>query len=164
MEKEIFNNYSISNTGIIKSKFTGKEMKQYISNVGYSAVRLTIEKGKTKLFHVHVLIAIAFLDYSLSSNLVVDHKNNIRTDNRLENLQLVTRRLNNTKEFTGKVKYPGVHIEKGRRHYRARIKNKDKYLSLGSYLDPKDAYRAYMKSLKEIDIQAYNYYKDIFGE
>lgn len=159
MEWRKYNNYLISSTGEIKSLITNKIMKQYVSNVGYPAVRLTLEPKKTKLFHVHQLIAIVYLDYFAESGLVVDHINNIKTDNRLENLQIISRRLNNTKELTGKIKYPGVQQDKGRRHYRARIKIDGKYKSLGSFLSQEAAYAAYMRALKTVDLQAYKYYK-----
>lgn len=159
MEWRKFNNYMISSTGEIKSLISNKVMKQYISNVGYPAVRLTIESKKSKLFHVHQLIAIVFFDYSVESGLIVDHINNIKTDNRVENLQVISRRLNNSKECRGKIKYPGVQQDKGRRHFRARIKIDGKYKSLGSFLSQEEAYAAYMRALKTVDLQAYKYYK-----
>lgn len=45
---------------------------------------------------VHVLVAMAFLDFKPNKQvLTIDHKNGVRTDNRLENLQIVTQRENN---------------------------------------------------------------------
>lgn len=73
--------YKISNTGkIIGVK--GKELSQYPKK-GYLYVKMM---GKTCL--VHRIIAETFLE-NWSDNLTVDHINGIRTDNRVENLQLL---------------------------------------------------------------------------
>ena len=58
------------------------------------------ENGKKKRYHVHVLMAITFLDLALachgvgSDSLQVDHKDGNKRNNSLENLEVVTKREN----------------------------------------------------------------------
>ena len=67
---------------------------------GYMHVRLS-RNGKQRLYKVHVLVGMAFLGYSTSqynrkdiNSLVIDHINGIKSDNRVENLRIVTQRKN----------------------------------------------------------------------
>ena len=162
--KTIFNNYIIYENGKIINSKTNRVLKHTLGSHGYKTVSIRCENAKYKNLLLHRLLAFAFLGLDLNSKLVVDHINNDKLDNELTNLQIVTRRLNNTKEFDGKTVYPGVHMDKGRKMYRARIKKEGKYLHLGSYSTPIEAYRSYLTSLKRVDLQAYNYYINIFGE
>lgn len=62
---------------------------------GYVHVRLLKEKHYT-LFKVHQLVGLVFLGYNRKNveKLVLDHVNGIKTDNRLENLEIVTKKEN----------------------------------------------------------------------
>lgn len=61
-----------------------KELQQFLKN-GYLAVRLC-KDGKHKAHYVHRLVATAFIDNP--DNLPqINHKNENRTDNRIENLE-----------------------------------------------------------------------------
>lgn len=62
---------------------------------GYVHVRLLKEKEYT-LYKVHQLVGLVFLGYDRKNDegLVLDHVNGIKTDNRLENLEIVTRKEN----------------------------------------------------------------------
>ncbi len=60
-------------------------------------VRLGITGGKSELFKVHQLVATAFLNYDRSKydrhdirSLVVDHIDGDKTNNKLDNLEVVT--------------------------------------------------------------------------
>lgn len=70
-----------------------RELKQRKHPTGYRYVGLyyTNEKGERsrKWFRVHRLCYEAFTG-KISEGLVVDHKNEIKFDNRVENLQLLT--------------------------------------------------------------------------
>jgi hypothetical protein len=71
-----------SNGGL--NLWKGKELKQCLRN-GYKAVHLC-KDGKHKSYYVHRLVAIAFIDNP--DNLPqINHKNENRTDNRIENLE-----------------------------------------------------------------------------
>lgn len=97
--------YEASDQGRIKSLNYGgtgktKVMKPTIDRFGYLRLGLT-KDGKTKKFRVHRLVFSAF-NGPIPEGFVVDHVNNARADNRLENLQLLTQRDNARKALLGR--------------------------------------------------------------
>lgn len=75
-------NYSISSTGLVKNNRTGRILKPWLSD-GYEVVRFN--KGG-KSYRVHRLVALSFLD-QINGLTIINHKNGIRNDNRVENLE-----------------------------------------------------------------------------
>lgn len=101
--------YQASSEGRIKSidrvvdhelngptKYRGQLLSTKISNTGYLMVGLTV-KGKSKNLTVHRLVAYAFL--GADPKMTVNHKNGIRTDNRINNLEYLTIGENNTHSY-----------------------------------------------------------------
>lgn len=93
---EGYENYSVSNTGLVRNDLTGKILSPHKISKGY--LRLNLCKNGTQKKHlVHRLVAIAFVPNP--NNLeTVDHINSIKADNRAENLQWLTSP-GNTKKF-----------------------------------------------------------------
>lgn len=95
--------YFVSKTGDVLSLVFGtpKLMNSFKSRTGYLIVRLVIEHGKQKTFPVHRLVVMAFTLESdeWPENMVTDHINGNKTDNRLENLELVTNQENLRRAF-----------------------------------------------------------------
>ena len=86
--------YQVSNWGNVKSlnyKRTGKEkiLRPCKDGNGYLYVVL-FENGKYKLYKVHRLVLSTFSPIENSHELQVNHINECKTDNRLENLEWVT--------------------------------------------------------------------------
>lgn len=104
MEKEIWKNikgyegkYKASSFGRIKRNETFKFgkiypeiiMKTRYNNMGYKVVNL-FKGQKQKTFLVHRLVASTFL-FNEDNSKVVNHKDGIKTNNKIENLEWVTR-------------------------------------------------------------------------
>lgn len=77
--------YQISNLGRVKNKVRGKILSNHIVNTNYYMVDLYLNKVRKK-YYIHRLVASAFIP-TIEGKLWVNHKNFIRLDNRLENLE-----------------------------------------------------------------------------
>ena len=86
---------SVNDNGRVYDKpIAGKQMKQTLHDKGYKIVSLT-KDGKTKLCFVHRIVAEAFIPNP--DNLpMVNHKDEDKTNNFLENLEWCTALYNNT--------------------------------------------------------------------
>jgi len=102
--KTILEKYEISNMGNFRKKRSNYAIERYsgesyisifqeINTNGYKRVKIRIDK-KIKNIYIHKLVALAFIG-ERPQNMVIDHKNRIRTDNNVENLRYVTRQENN---------------------------------------------------------------------
>jgi hypothetical protein len=80
-------NYSVSTIGTIKNNTTERILKYYIRN-GYPSITLS-KDNKKKTFNIHTLVASHFLQKP-EGQFVVNHKNENKSDNRLENLEYLT--------------------------------------------------------------------------
>ena len=145
--KDIDEYYQVSTLGRVKSTKKGKEkiLKGYINNYGY--VTLTLN-GKTK--KVHQLVATAFLNHApCGHNSVVNHKNFIRHDNRLENLEIITQRDNaNQEHIKSTSDFVGVYWSKKVRKWVSEIHINGKKKYLGSFDCEESASNRYQEALK----------------
>lgn len=148
--------YEVSNLGNVKSlnyNHTGKA--KFLSlckdSVGYLTVRLYINaKGKT--YKVHKLVAQAFLNHTpCGYNIVVNHKDFNKLNNRVDNLEVVTQRENsNLKHLKSKSNYVGVTWQESCKRWQARITINTKRIYLGVFKNEYDAHMAYQNKLKEV--------------
>lgn len=85
-----FNEYVTSKEGVVKSLRYNKEkiLSTRINYKGYKCVSLR-NNNRQKVFKVHRLIAIHFIP-NPENKPQVNHKNGIKTDNRIENLEWCT--------------------------------------------------------------------------
>lgn len=81
--------YIANVNGVIIGK-RGKPLKGHIDRCGYYEVVFS-ENGKMKSYLVHRLILETFNPISNMDSYDVNHKNGVKTDNRLENLEWCTR-------------------------------------------------------------------------
>ena len=79
-------NYSISDKGDVKNDTTNRILKYYIRN-GYKSITLC-KNNKKKTFNIHNIVAEHFL--TKINNCVVNHKDENKLNNCLENLEYIT--------------------------------------------------------------------------
>ena len=82
-------NYEVSNYGHIRNKKRNLIRKHSINGRGYPMVKLC-KNSISKTYSVHRLVSLAFIP-NPDKKPEVDHKNEIKTDNRVDNLQWATR-------------------------------------------------------------------------
>jgi hypothetical protein len=138
--------YMASSLGRIKSLMFGKEkiLKPGINSTGYYVAILSKNK-KRKTFKVHQLIAMAFLNHVPDKyKMVIDHVNSIPTDNRIENLRVVSNRFNLSKDRKNKTsKYTGVYKHSGSEKWISQAVIGKKRIYLGIFDNEYDAHIAY---------------------
>ena len=83
--------YQVSNLGGVKNLISGKELKTATSNL--KPIVVLFKKGLRKSVGVHILVAVAFLKHKQTGagNVFVMHKDNDLFNNKLDNLELVTK-------------------------------------------------------------------------
>lgn len=93
--------YQISNLGNVKSLITNKLLKKCDDTTGYLIVQLYKNK-KPKCHRVHQLVFENFNLIKSTTYFVIDHVDNNKKNNKLENLQIVTNRYNSSKDKKNK--------------------------------------------------------------
>lgn len=86
----IIDGYEVSSAGRVRNASTLKFIKPSSSGCGYLKVGL-YNNGKVRQINLHRLVALVFLD---KTGDVVNHKNGIKTDNCVSNLEWTTRSAN----------------------------------------------------------------------
>jgi hypothetical protein len=147
--------YQVSNLGRVKSIKRKKEkiLKPGVDGGRYLCVNL-YKNSILKNFKIHSLVAMCFLGHKTDGThkIVIDHINNIKTDNRVENLQLITNRENTSKDRKGcSSNFTGVSWSKSANKWRSLIYNEGKLNHLGYYTCELKAAIIYQKSLKTIN-------------
>ena len=122
---------------ILKTQKDKEGYPHLIANVGYKA-----RKG----FKIHQLVWDLF-NGADRTNLDIDHIDNNRKNNNINNLQLLSHRENTTKGYDKKRKYRFAGIRRKGNKYMSRIWIKGKgEIHLGSYSSDVEAGLAYLKA------------------
>jgi len=138
------NRYKVSNLGRVIG-VRGKLLRQPLNSAGYPTVYI---KGKMR--SVHQVVAETFLNHKpCGYKIVVDHINHEKTDNRVENLRLVTHRANiSHQKKNSSSKYAGVHSFRGKWTARIQVNKNREFLG---YFDTEiEASNAYLRRLNQV--------------
>lgn len=154
MKKEIwveiqgFENYLISSFGNVFSKFSKKNLIKHKNTSGYLFVNLYKNKKGSPCM-IHKLTFENFNNIKSNRNFVIDHINNIKTDNNLENLQLITNRENSTKNKINKSGFSCVY--KNGKSWIVRTRVKGEKITIGTFKNLDFAVKKRDKFLKLIN-------------
>ena len=166
MEKEIWKDipqyegyYQVSNLGRVRGldrvvsgrwgthSLKGKVMR--LSSDGRYLIITLRKLNKKRMFSVHSLVAMAFLGHvpNVRSGLVVDHIDEDKTNNSVNNLQVVTHRVNLSRRG-GSSEYVGVSWHKTKKKWGSSIRIDGKGKHLGYFENEIEASEAYQNYLK----------------
>jgi len=149
--------YQVSNLGRVKSLKRNRSPKEKIlksskTKNGYLSNTLS-KNNKQKSYFLHQLVAMAFLDHKPNrGKIVVDHIDNNKTNNKLSNIQVVSQRVNASKDkfrIKRTSKYVGVNKSHKGNKWIAKI-HIGKTIHLGRFDTEEEASEAYQAKLKEI--------------
>jgi hypothetical protein len=144
--------YQISNFGTFKSFKTGK-WKVVKGSIRNGRRQLTVLDGSiSKSPTVAVVIMMAFRGFKpCGHELVVDHIDNDCTNDRLDNLQIISQRENSSKDKFGTSEFTGVFWYKNNKKWRSQIAINKCTVYLGSFIKEKEAGEMYQLALANIE-------------
>jgi hypothetical protein len=146
-----FENYSVSNLGNVRNNKTGRVLKLQIDTQGYYKVNLYKDRiSFTK--NIHKLGAESFIANPYNKPFV-DHINNNKLDNNINNLRWATIQENsmNTKlNSRNSSNYKGICYSKLFNRWNAYITINGKMKNLGYFKNLEDAVNCRVKKAKEV--------------
>lgn len=134
----------------IKASSIGKPIG-YVDAAGYIGMRVL-----NKLYRAHRLAWIYMYGY-IPPKTDIDHKNGIKSDNRISNLRLASRQQNafNTKRSNKTSKVIGVTPVRDSKTWRARAMINGKQIHIGTFKTKEEAHIAYQNFVKPLHSEFY---------
>jgi hypothetical protein len=142
-----YENYSVSNYGNVRNNKSGKILKASFDKYGYKKIDLN-----RKSVTVHRLVSQAFIP-NPNNKKCVDHIDNDRANNNVNNLRWVTNQENNynrsvtNNNMSG---HKGIRWYKTRNKWRAEIMHNYKQYHLGYFDKLEDAVKARQEKANEL--------------
>jgi hypothetical protein len=146
-----FDNYEISNFGNVKNSITGKILKPRIDSSSYYKIDL-YKDSKRFTKRIHKLVATTFLPNPFQK-LCVDHIDNNRLNNNVENLRYATIQengMNRKLSIKNTSGFKGVHFDKKSKKWRSQIKINGKTQHLGYFEKIEDAVNTRVRKAEEL--------------
>lgn len=143
--------YEVSSLGRVRSVLRGIIMKTSLNRYGYE--QLYLSKGSMasrKNCTVHRMVALSFFG---ESSLQVDHINENKSDNNVQNLRFVTNQENGfyskgSRNSTGLAGVKWSKYPKGR-NWASQIRKNGIKVTLGYFATPEEAHESYMKEYRD---------------
>ena len=136
--------------GNVKNNKTGRIVKQHDSN-GYKRLSIEVNKKRYKKL-LHVLVAGAFIP-NPENKPFVDHIDNCKTNNNIQNLRWATSKENNQNKSMGKNNtsgVKGVYFHKASQKYEARISIDGINVYIGLFTNLEDAKQARITKANQV--------------
>jgi hypothetical protein len=149
MKKEIeyksFGNIKVGNDGSVITKRKG-------INFGYNQHGYCRVSVGNKMMSIHRIVAHLFLDLDIEKQEnQVDHIDGNKSNNRIENLRIVTNRENSSnRESHRNGRLVGCSFIKKTNKWKSQIRVNKKRIFLGYFDTELEAHEAYIKTLKEM--------------
>lgn len=131
-----FENYLISENGQVVNNLTKNVLKPNINTSGYYFVNLYKDK-KPYCKMIHKLVFESFNILKSDRKFVIDHIDNNKLNNKLQNLQLISNRENSTKDKKSKSNHFNIYKNNNSWLVRLRINGVKK--SIGTFKNINDA-------------------------
>jgi hypothetical protein len=115
-------NYYVNNCGQVARKFergTFNPLKPGKHSTGYLQQHIMMNDGRRVTRTIHSLVAQAFIGPRPDPAMVINHKNGVKTDNRAENLEYITRSENTKHGIKLGVRKYSKKPPKGADHHKA---------------------------------------------
>ena len=106
-----FSSYVISRSGELYSRNVGRLLRPYVDAMGYSMFGLNPDLGARTILGTHRLLALAFLPYPEGvDKMDVNHKDGVKSNNDLKNLEWVTRKGNCDHAYSSGLRIDNVPV------------------------------------------------------
>ena len=142
--------YEVNEDGVIRNKINGRIIKAHLNEFGYERVNMKNPTGNRRCEFVHRIVLSSFYP-PISKSLEVNHINGIKNDNRLINLEWVTRSENCSHSFQSGLRMSTIGMKKSKFNNVVFIPENNKWI--GIFWFNKKRYRT-KRFVNEID--AYN--------
>lgn len=143
--------YKVSTLGRVLNTKSGRRIG-YVGSDKYVHVMMH-RWGVLKNIRVHTLVWEVFGKGKSNRVMVIDHVNNVKHDNRLENLQLIPFRENVHKDTKTETGIVGVHYNRIKKHYRSTIMLDGVRYNLGARKCLKEATGLYDEAIERWEEQ-----------
>jgi hypothetical protein len=145
-------NYTINEYGEVRNVRSKIILNPFFIS-GYAAVNISVN-GKRKTVYIHHCMSIVFLNHIPKRGLItIHHRDGNKRNPRLDNLQVITHRLNSTLTHTSRNRILPTGVTQtniGKRRYKCQISYLGKNRYLGMFHTAEEASATYQEAVQLI--------------